>query len=583
MNYVNYLLLVGAALMFAGIVFGASSSRFGIPFLLIFLVVGMLAGEDGPGRIVFEDYQLSFLVGNLALAIILLDGGLRTKMRTFRVALKPSMVLASFGVLATAGLVGLFAAWALDLDWRLALLLGTIVGSTDAAAVFSLLKASGTRLNDRISNTLEIESGINDPMAIFLTIALIELLTQGGSASIPDLALQLLQQFGIGAIFGIAFGYLMSAIFQRVRVGEGLHALLLCSGGVALFGMTNLIGGSGFLAIYLTGLIVSNQRQEVGENVMRAMDGMAWLAQSGMFLLLGLLVSPHEIVEIAGPALAVAAFLMLVGRPIAVVLSLLPFRFHRKEVLFISWVGLRGAVPIVMAMFPLLAGLDGAKLIFNVAFMVVLASLLFQGTSIPFVARMLHISMPEREEPVLRTQLRSQSGKQFELVEFEISARSAVLGTAPSGLTLPPETRIVGVQRAGAMLESAQVAQLEKADIVVLVTPTSAVDRLGEMFFPRHRPGRTIREFYGDFVLDADAALRDVAALYGNVAEHPELQMHTLAVAIEKKLRRAPVEGDSVELCGLLLTVRAMEGPKVTKVGMKLPKARAQAEEERNE
>jgi potassium/hydrogen antiporter len=572
MSYVNYLLMVGAILMFVGIVFGASSSRYGVPFLLIFLIVGMLAGEDGPGGIAFEDYQLSFLVGNLALAIILLDGGLRTKMHTFRVALKPSVTLASFGVIATAGLVGAFAAWMLGLDWRLALLLGTIVGSTDAAAVFSLLKASGTRLNDRISNTLEIESGINDPMAIFLTIALIEVLTQSGTLSAPDLLLQLTLQFGIGCGFGIGFGYLLSGVFRRVRVGEGLQALLLCSGGVALFGLTNLAGGSGFLAIYLTGLIVANRRQHVGEDVMRAMDGMAWLAQSGMFLLLGLLVKPAEVLEIAGPALAVALFLMLIGRPVAVVLCLLPFRFNGKEVAFISWVGLRGAVPIVMAMFPLLAGLEGAKLIFNVAFMVVLASLLLQGTSVPLVARLLGISMPARAEPILRAQLRGSGDTAFELVQFEIGAGSAMLGAAPTTLVLPPDVRIVSVSRNAELFRPEDIDALKKQDIVAAIAPEAALDRLGELFHQHERRGRSMREFYGDFVLDGNASLADVAALYGNVAEHPELQVHTLGAAIEKKLRRAPVEGDSIVACGLLLTVRTMEGRNVTTVGMKLPK-----------
>ncbi|HVL74389.1 MAG TPA: potassium/proton antiporter [Noviherbaspirillum sp.] len=577
MGYVNYLLLLGAALMFFGIVFGASSSRFGVPFLLIFLVVGMLAGEDGFGGIVFHDYQLSFLVGNLALAIILLDGGLRTKMQTFRVALKPSLALATFGVVVTAGLVGLFAAWVLGLDWRVALLLGTIVGSTDAAAVFSLLKASGTRLNDRISNTLEIESGINDPMAIFLTITLIELLTHtSGALSIPAMLQQLALQFSIGLAFGIGIGYLLGAVVSRIHVGEGLHALLLCSGGVALFGLTNLVGGSGFLAIYLAGLIVGNSRYRVGENVMRAMDGMAWLAQSGMFLLLGLLATPKEVWDIAGPALAIAIFLMLVGRPVAVILSLLPFRFSMKEVGFISWVGLRGAVPIVMAMFPLLAGIEGALLIFNVAFMVVLASLLLQGTSVPFLARALGISMPERAEPVLRTQLRGAGEKGYEMAQFEIARHSAMLGAHAGTLTMPPDAHIVNVLRNGTLLRADEAGALLVDDVVTVVCAEAALDRLGEMFHGRHSPGRTMREFYGDFMLDGDARLADVAALYGNMEEHPELQALTLGEAIERRLRRAPVEGDSVEVCSLLLTVRAMEGRVVTKVGMKLPKIKSE-------
>lgn len=572
MNYINYLLLVGALLMFAGIVFGASSSRLGIPFLLIFLVVGMLAGEDGPGGIVFEDYELSFLVGNLALAIILLDGGLRTKMATFRVALKPSLTLATFGVMVTAGMVGLFAAWILHIDWRLGLLLGTIVGSTDAAAVFSLLKASGTRLNDRISNTLEIESGINDPMAIFLTVMLIELLAQAENVTGLSLVFRLLSQFGIGCAFGIGLGVVLGGVFKRLRLGEGLHALLLCSGGVAVFSLTNLAGGSGFLAVYLAGLVVGNRRHRVGEDVLRAMDGMAWLAQSGMFLLLGLLASPEGVLRIAGPALAIALFLMLVGRPVAVFLGLLPFRFNLREMIFISWVGLRGAVPIVMAMFPLLAGLEDSLLIFNVAFVVVLTSLLFQGTSVPFAARLLRIGMPERTEPITRVQLGGGREKHFELMQFEISNRSEMNGVAPATLSLPDECRIVSVLRDGEMLLPADVDGLRQKDIVGVIAPEASLDRLAELFHRRHKPGRSVREFYGDFILDAQAQLGEVATVYGDTSAHQALQGNTLAEAIQAKLRRSPVEGDAVELCGMLLTVRTMDGDKVTRVGMKLPR-----------
>jgi cell volume regulation protein A len=575
MDYINYLLLIGALLMFAGIVFGASSSRFGIPFLLIFLLVGMLAGEDGPGGIKFQDYQLSFLVGNLALAIILLDGGLRSKMATFRVALKPSLSLATFGVLATAAMVGAFAAWVLKIDWRLGLLLGTIVGSTDAAAVFSLLKGSGTRLNDRISNTLEIESGINDPMAIFLTIVLIDLLTKSEGFSVPVLLLQLAQQFSLGCGLGLGLGYLLSELFRRIRIGEGLQALLLCSGGVAVFSLTNLAGGSGFLAVYLLGLIVGNRRHHIAEGVLRAMDGMAWLAQSGMFLLLGLLVTPHEVLAIAVPAIAIALFLMLIGRPIAVVIGLLPFRFKPREIAFISWVGLRGAVPIVMAMFPLLAGMEDARLIFNVAFMVVLASLLFQGTSIPLAAKLLGIGMPDRAEPISRMQLKGGGDTPFELVQFRIPARSDVAGTAPLALMLPMDCSIVNVLRRGVSLSPSEAGPLREDDVIALIAPESAVDRLAELFHRRHEPGQTIREFYGDFMFDGEAILGDVAAMYGRAIADEPLRNETLAQAMQARLHRKAVEGDSVELCGLQFTVRSMDDGRIVKVGMKLPHHKA--------
>src|SRR5690606_34457777 len=366
----------------------------GIPFLVVFLVVGMLAGEDGIGGIQFGDYSTTFFVGNLALAIILLDGGLRTKLATFRIALKPSLVLATVGVLLTAVPVGLFAAWVLGIDWRLGLLLGSIVGSTDAAAVFALLRASGTRLNERVANTLEIESGVNDPMAIFLTTLMIQALMMPETFGVLDLLSQLAMQFGLGIVLGLLLGRAMAWIMKRAQVGEGLSELLLCSGGVEAFALVNSVGGSGFIAVYLVGLVVGNRIRRAGENLLKAMDGMAWLAQSSMFLLMGLLVTPAEMPAIALAALLVSAFLMFVARPAAVWLCLKPFSFAPREVGFMGWMGLRGAVPIVLAMFPLLAGVPDAKLLFNVAFVVVLSSLLLQGASVPFAARRFGVGLP---------------------------------------------------------------------------------------------------------------------------------------------------------------------------------------------
>lgn len=574
MDGINTVLLIGAVLMFAGIVLGASSSRFGVPFLLIFLIIGMLAGVDGPGRIQFSDYYLSFLIGNLALAVILLDGGLRTRIETFRVALKPSLTLATFGVLATAGSLAAFAMWLFDLDWRLALLLGTIVGSTDAAAVFSLLRSSGTRLNDRISNTLEIESGINDPMVIFLTIALIEMLTKGEAFSVPILFLQLVQQFGIGALFGIGGGYLLSEIFKRIQVSEGLQALLLCSGGVTIFAVANIAGGSGFLAVYLVGLVVGNYKHRVAENVFRAMDGMAWLGQSGMFLLLGLLVNPNDMFRIAGPALAIAFFLMFAARPLAVLLSLLPFRFNAREITFVSWVGLRGAVPIVMAIFPLLAGVTDAVLIFNVAFMVVLTSLILQGTSIPLVARCLNMNIPGKAEPITRMPLKGVAEARYELVQFRVPPLASVIGSRPSDLELPPGCSMINIARGNKLLEPIAVDDIREDDVVSLVTPDKALDQLSEIFHREDKDRRSVHEFYGDFIMGGEAVLGEVAALYGNLDLDQPLQSLTLDQAIRTKLGRYAVQADSVQLCGLLFTARSVEEGHVVKVGMKLPRSK---------
>lgn len=572
MSNINEFLFIGAVLMFSGILLGASSSRFGIPFLLVFLFIGMLAGVDGIGKISFENYSLSFLIGSLALAVILLDGGLRTQYSTFTVALKPSLTLATFGVLVTAGAVGAFAMWMLDLDWRLGLLLGTIVGSTDAAAVFSLLRSSGTRLNARVANTLEIESGINDPMAIFLTITLVEMLTEDKTLSPAALLLQLLQQFGIGAFIGIACGFGLSILYKRVQVGDGLQALLLCSSGVTVFALTNIAGGSGFLAVYLVGLVVGNYRRGVSENVLKAMDGFAWLGQSSMFLLLGLLVTPNEMKELAIPALAISLFLMFVARPLAVVLCLLPFRFTAKELAFISWVGLRGAVPIIMAIYPYLTGVANAAFVFNVTFMVVLTSLVLQGTSIPITAKWFRVALPGRADPLFRAQIRGGGDTQLELVQFKVQENVAVVGLHPRNFTLPEHCRIVDILRQGRHISPEELDAIQTRDLVTLIATDEAIDQLSDFFHPQPQTlhKKLAQSGYGDFVLDGQASLEDVVSLYGSAAPDESLHEITLDAAIRKQLRRHVVEGDSVLLHGLQLTVQSAERGLAKKVGVKL-------------
>lgn len=400
MDFVNAPLLAAAALVFVSVLAGVFSARIGFSFLLVFLLAGVLAGEDGIGGYRFDDFRLSFWVGNLALAVILLDGGLRTAYATFRTGLRPAAVLASVGVVVCAGITALAAVVFVGLDWGSALLLGAIVGSTDAAAVFALLNRSGVTLNERVAATLEIESGVNDPMAIYLTLAFIAIVVSSapGASGWTTMAVAFVQQFGWGALFGVAGGVGMAALLQRIAardVGGGILALLIGAGGLSVFAATGLVSGSGFLAVYLFGLIVANRASALVAPTLAAMDGYAWLAQASMFLLLGLLVTPSKLVGSLGSALGVALVLMFVARPVAVWLCLWPFRFTARETWFIAWVGLRGAVPIVLALFPLLAGVPQAGLLFNVAFVVVLVSLMTQGSTIGLVARKLGVALPD--------------------------------------------------------------------------------------------------------------------------------------------------------------------------------------------
>ncbi len=407
LDFLSLPLLAGAALVFVSVLAGVFSARIGFSFLLIFLVVGILAGVDGPGGVVFDDFKLSFWVGNVALAVILLDGGLRTQMSTFRTGLRPSLLLATLGVVLCTGITGAAAHWLLHLSWPLALLVGAIVGSTDAAAVFSLLKSSGVHLNERLSATLEIESGLNDPMAVYLTLTFIAIAlstadVQGLPLSVSEILLSLLAHLGWGGLLGLACGWAMAELVKRLGRGEdgggGVRALLVVSGGLTVFALTTWLGGSGFLAVYLMGVVIGNRARRQVRASLSAMDGYAWLSQAGMFLLLGLLVTPSEMMKSLWPAIGVSLVLMLVARPLSVWLCLKPLHFSGREIAFISWVGLRGAVPIVLAVFPVMAGVEGASIYFNVAFIVVLTSLVLQGSTIAWSARRLNVVLPDLDD-----------------------------------------------------------------------------------------------------------------------------------------------------------------------------------------
>ena len=367
MHAFNLLLLAGGLLVFVSLLAGVASTRLGLPFLLVFLVAGMLVGVDGPIGVRFDNAQLAAWVGNAALAMILLEGGISTRMQTFRAGFRPALVLATLGVALTAALVGAVAMAAMHIDWRHGLLLGAIVGSTDAAAVFSLLRQTGVRLSERISATLELESGLNDPMAVFLVLAMIAMLK--ADAGPAQTLLLFARQVGFGLAIGLSGGWVVAWLLAKLPLNVehgGVLSLIVVSAGMAVFAACGLVEGSGFLAIYLFGVRVRADAEKAAHAASSALDGFAWAAQASMFLLLGLLVSPHDLVLSLVPNLVVAAALIFVARPLVVWLCLWPMGFGMRQRAFIGWVGLRGAVPIVLALFPLIEKVPDSYRFFNV-------------------------------------------------------------------------------------------------------------------------------------------------------------------------------------------------------------------------
>lgn len=575
MDFTTQFILLGAVFLLASIIMSAAVSRVGAPLLLVFLVLGMLAGEEGPGGIRFDNVQAAHLVGTIALAIILFDGGLRTRAETFRVGLWPAVSLATIGVVITAAITGVFAAWAFQLSWLQGLLIGAIVGSTDAAAVFSLLHVRGMELKQRVAATLEIESGVNDPTAVFLTISLIGLLSAGHAEVKGAILWDFAKQMTIGAVGGVATGYALAWLINRLNLVSGLYPLLAMAGGLATFGAATVLGGSGFLAIYLTGLVLGNHRLHSAQNILRVHDGLAWLAQIIMFLVLGLLVTPSALLDHAWLALAVALVLMLVARPVAVLISLLPFRFPRREQAYISWVGLRGAVPIILALFPLLAGLEHAQLYFNTAFFVVLVSLLVQGWTVAQVAYWLDLQVPASRGPVQRVNLDVPGQFEQEFVGYRVTAEAAAVGQSPRELYLPEGARVLTIIRGERSVPVDQVETLQPDDYVYLVAPGRAVAALDNLFAAMPQPDYLEEHhFFGDFALKGDARLGDVSAAYGFEID-PAIASRTLAEHLAQVFKRRPVVGDRHRFGNVEFVVREMQHGVITLVGLRLvPKKR---------
>jgi cell volume regulation protein A len=560
-----WLLAAAAALVLVGIGSSLVARRFGAPLLLVFLVLGILAGVDGPGGIHFDDVATTYRVGSFALAVILFDGGLRTRRESFRGVFAPTLLLATVGVVVTAALTSVAARWLLGLEALPALLLGAVVASTDAAAVFFLLRAGGLQLRSRVGSTLEIESSANDPVAVLLTTMLAEFLAAPAGITSMDVLLELALQFGVGALGGAVGGVLIASALRKLPLSGGLAALFLVTAALLVFGVTGSLHGSAFLAVYVAGVVVGNRNVPGFANLLSVLDAGTWLCQIVMFLVLGLLATPHTLGNALWPALGLAAFLMLVGRPVAVALCLAPFRYGKREIGFIAWVGLRGAVGIFLASIPMLMRLPNAQLIFNVAFVVVLASLLVQGWTLGLAARLLDVALPHRDRAVRRVELDLPGSLEREMVGYAVAPGAALLGHAH----LPGWAQLAMIVRGGEILMPDAAGPLVAGDYAYMLAPPGRVYRLDWLFAPPEEAVEAEREMFGEFSFDAHVRLADVAEFYALPVRARDAPL-TLAEHFARRFEHTVEVGDRVRLGPVTLVARELDDDGVRKVGLKL-------------
>ncbi len=462
---INTVLTIGPWLLLLGVMLTKLSRRLNVPALLFFMFVGMLAGSEGLGGIAFENYQLTQDVGLVALALILFAGGLDTGPRAFSLGIRPAASLATLGVLLTAVALGGFAAWWMGWSLLEGILLGSIVGSTDVAAVFLVLRSQNAKLPRPVESTLEVESGMNDPMAVFMTIAVTEMLTTGRGLPLADILVKLGYQAVSGTVIGLVFGMAGAWAINRIRLeSSGLYPVMTLAIGLGTFSFTNAVGGSGFVAVYLAGMTIG-QRVTVSQRlILDFHDGLAWLMQIVMFVALGLLSFPSRLWAVAGQGLILSAVLIVAARPAAVFVSLLFSRFTGRERLLISWVGLRGAVPIILATFPILAGLPNGAVFFDLIFFVVVTSVLLQGTTISWVARLLGLHSHRRPEPHHRLHITSIEQTDRRIVDYYLDEKSGVVGRLIKDLAMPHEMFIAMIVRSGQVQAPKGNLRLEAGD-----------------------------------------------------------------------------------------------------------------------
>ncbi len=566
MYAVDSLIVLAGGLLLVAIISSTLSARVGVPGLILFMGVGMLAGEDGPGGILFDQYPLAHAIGTLALVLILFDGGLQTSWGSFRLAWRPAIALSTVGVIVTSAITGVAAAWVLDIPILLGLLLGSIVGSTDAAAVFAALRGRALHLKQRIAATLEIESGSNDPMAVLLTLGLVSILI--GEMELGwGLAGFFLQQTLLGAVGGVAVGWLGQQLLNRVELSAaGLYPVLTVAIALLAYGIPAFVGGSGFLGVYLAGLVLGNSKIVFKRGIFMAHDGGAWMAQISMFIMLGLLATPSRLADVAVEGVAIAGVLVFVARPVAVALALLPFRFNWREVLFIAWAGLKGAIPIILAIYPLLLGVEGAMLLFNVVFFVVLVSALTQGWSLPTVARWFDVREVGRPTPPVTLEISSLKHIDGDIVEYAVDERAWVAGHMVRDLALPETAVIAMISRGQDIVPPRGTTPIRPGDHVFVVLKPPARQLVDRMFGRRAPDLESVKAL--EFAIDPDTSIGELEDFYG-IHLDPD-PSRSVAELLAERLGNDLAEGAEIYAGDVMLSVRRLEKGAILEVGIEI-------------
>ncbi len=562
------MVLVGTALVLLAAFSSLLAFRFGAPLLFLFLSIGLLAGSDGLG-LTFSNDRLAYQLGSLALAIILFDSGFGTSLHSFRIAAAPALVLASVGVLLTASLFAVAAMVLLGFGFLEGMLLGSIIASTDAAAVFFLLRIGGINIRDKVRSGLEVESGTNDPMAIFLTLLMVGIVSSGKGAAAFDLSMLLLfvEEMGLGLIMGLAGGMMIVTVINRVATDRGLAPIFVLTLALLLFSFTGLLGGSGFLAVYVAGLFAGNKRIQSSASIRRFQDGMTWLAQIIMFVMLGLLASPSEFLTILLPALGLALFLIFVARPLAVWFCLLPFDYTQQETGFIAWVGLRGAVSILLAILPVIGGIEHGKIYFNTTFIIVLVSLLVQGWTIKPVARRLGLIIPPRLGAIDKLELDLPGAANHELLSYRIIKDSPVM----SGERIPRWAVPSLVIRDGKSMRYQYAGRLRENDQVYMFVAPTYSKLLDRLFASRAPVDEDDAEFFGAFSISATRPARELDAAYGPGLLHDNEKDLSIGDLIALRLGGHVEYADRVRLGSIILIVRDLDEQNAPKtVGISL-------------